>query len=139
MIKVRWIDGMKFYAVGDSGHGVLLDTSPDVGGDDTAARPMEFFLFSLGGCTGMDVVSILQKMRVKPDEFWMEIASERRQEHPKYYTDVKIVYHFRGRDLPREKIEKAVNLSQNRYCSVSAMIKKFANLSYEIVLHEDGE
>ena len=135
MVKVKWIDRMKFYAVGKSGHGVLMDASSDVGGDDTAAKPMEFFLFSLGGCTGIDVVAILKKMRVEIEEFWMEISSERRAEHPKYYTSVEIVYHFVGCNLPFEKIKKAVDLSQNKYCSVSAMIKKFAHLSYEIVLH----
>ncbi len=91
-------------------------------GKKRALSPMQLLLLSLGGCTGMDVISILNKMKSPPEEFTMEIEGERAAEHPKVYTKIKIRYRFRG--VPRDKAEKAVKLSMEKYCSVSAMLRK---------------
>ncbi len=136
MIKIKWIDGMKFYAYGPSNHLIVMDSSPDVGGDDTASRPMEVFLFSLGGCTGMDAISILRKMKQKVTDFWIDIESERASEHPKVYTKVRLAYYFKGKGLNSKMVEKAVKLSQDKYCSISEMIRKTAKLEYEIKILE---
>ena len=115
-----------------------MDGATAFGGSEAASSPMELFLISLGGCTGMDVASLLKKMRVKIDKFEIVIEAERAEEHPKIYTKIDLVYKFWGKDLDssKAKIEKAINSSQDNYCSVSAMIKA-ANIplkhSYELI------
>jgi len=111
---------------------ILMDASEAVGGKNSGPRPKPLTLASLGGCSGMDVVSILKKMRVEFDYFNIEIDGELTEEHPKYYHKIHLVYSFRGTDLPLDKIEKAVNLSQDRYCGVSELLKKGAEISFEI-------
>jgi putative redox protein len=93
-------------------------------------------LVSLGGCTGMDVVSMLKKMRVEFDYFNVEVEGELTEEHPKYYHTININYIFKGKDLPLEKLEKAVNLSQDRYCGVTAMLEKAAKIQHKITVED---
>ncbi len=137
-INVKWVNRMLFYAKPKSGHSIFMDTYPEVGGYASAATPMEHFLSALAGCTGMDVVSILRKMRIieKIQDFSMEIEYERAKEHPKVYTKIHLIYKFTVKeDGLDDKIKKAVELSQERYCSVSAMIKKAVeDFTYEIVI-----
>jgi len=134
-VDVEWIEKMKFVGISPLNHRVVMDTEPRVGGEDTAPRPMEVMLIALGGCTGMDVVSILRKMRVDFDEFHIKIKGERAEEHPKIYTKVEIIYTVKGKDLPEDKIKRAIELSQERYCPISAMIRKTSqlNYSYEVI------
>ncbi len=134
---MEWMGGMLFHTRTPSGHDVFLDSSKDVGGADTAPRPMEMMLISLMGCTGMDVVSILRKMRVELKSLRLGIEYDRRPYHPRIYTKVKIRYIFEldEDDPPMEKLEKAVRLSQEKYCSASAIIKNSVNdFKYEIVV-----
>lgn len=118
-----------------NGHELIIDADEKVGGQDLGPRPKILLLVALGGCTGMDVVSILAKMRVKIDDFNVSVSGNMTEEHPKYYDNLHLKYEFWGKDLPMDKLEKAVNLSQERYCGVSEMLKKAAELSYEIVVH----
>ncbi len=111
---------------------LLMDAGETVGGKNSGPRPKPLTLASLGGCTGMDVISILKKMRVEPEYFNIEISGELTDEHPKYYHQIHLVYTFKGKNLPLAKIEKAVNLSQDRYCGVSELLRKGATLSHEI-------
>ncbi len=127
---VRFVDGMQFVATSGSGHAVVMDTTEDVGGHDTGPRPMEMVLIALGGCTGMDVVSILRKMQVHFTRFEMDIQGERAPEHPKYFTTIKVIYKIWG-DVPEEKLKKAIDLSLEKYCSVSNSLKPKAEVSYE--------
>lgn len=113
---------------------ITIDADEAVGGQGLGPRPKALSLVSLAGCTGMDVISILKKMRVEPDGFDVEVEGELTEEHPKYYHKVHIRYIFKGKDLPLEKLEKAVNLSQDRYCGVSAMFSKAATITHEIIL-----
>lgn len=130
-VEVNWMDNMAFEAsVND--HKIILDTDESAGGNDRGPRPKALTLASLGGCSGMDVVSILAKMRVVPDEFGMTITGELTEEHPKVYHTITVVYHFKGKNLPMDKLEKAVNLSQERYCGVSAMLGKSAKIITKI-------
>ena len=135
IVKVEWAGDMAFEAeVND--FKIMLDAEPRVGGQNKGPRPKPLTLVSLGGCTGMDVISILTKMRVKPDYFNVEVSGELTDEHPKYFHTIHIKYIFRGKDLPMEKLEKAVNLSQDRYCGVSEMLRKSSKLTHEIIVEE---
>jgi len=113
---------------------ILMDADESVGGENSGPRPKPLTLASLGGCTGMDVVSILKKMRIEPDYFNIEIEGELTEEHPRYYHKIHLTYQFKGVDLPMDKLEKAVNLSQDRYCGVSELLKKGAEITYQIEL-----
>lgn len=130
-IEVEWRQKMVFQA-DLFGQKITMDADPSVGGENRGARPKPLMLAALGGCTGMDVVSILAKMRVVPDDFRMIVEGDVSEEHPKQYTNMHIVYEFRGRDLPRKKLEQAVELSQQTYCGVSAVYKKALSVTYEI-------
>jgi putative redox protein len=124
-VVVKNLEGITFVGRGNSNHWVVTDGTPEHGGSDAGSRPIELFLISLGGCTGADVASMLQKMQVDYRKFEIHIEAERAAEHPKVYTRINLVYKFWGDNLPtqKEKIEKAIDLSQNKYCSVSAMVK----------------
>ncbi|MBI9033700.1 MAG: OsmC family protein [Bacteroidales bacterium] len=130
-IEVDWNSGMSFETV-LNGHKLVMDATPEVGGNDLGPRPKILLLASLAGCSGMDVVSMLKKMRVELDGFKMELEGVLTEEHPKIYNKITIVYKFKGENLPLEKIEKAVNLSQERYCGVSAMLREAAEIDYRI-------
>ena len=117
-----------------NGHKITLDAAPDNGGDDKGPRPKALMLLALAGCTGMDVVSILKKMRVEVEGFRVSVEGNLTEEHPKYYDQMHVVYHFKGKDLPMEKLEKAVKLSEEKYCGVSALYKKVIPVTTEIRL-----
>jgi putative redox protein len=134
-IELNWKDKMAFDAE-VNGHIIPLDADERVGGEDYGARPKPLTLVSLGGCTGMDVVSILAKMRVNLDGFNVSVSGELTDEHPKYFHKIHIIYTFKGKDLPMDKLEKAINLSQDRYCGVTAMLNKVAEISHEIIIEE---
>ncbi len=128
--KIKLVEGMQFVANADSGHAVVMDASGDVGGKDSGARPMELLVLGLGGCTGMDVVSILRKMKQDVKGFEIEIDADRAKTYPKVYTRVHIVYKIWG-DISEDKLKKAIELSQDTYCSASAMFKETAEVTYE--------
>ena len=130
-VKTSWKGNMKFDS-NVNGHSVLMDAVPDVGGEDLGPRPKQLLLSALAGCTGMDVISILNKMRVEPDALTIDITADVTDEHPKQYSAMHIVYNFKGKGLDPEKLKKAVDLSQERYCGVSAMFRKAMELSFEI-------
>ena len=117
-----------------NGFKIILDADEAVGGENRGPRPKGLTLVSLAACTGMDVISILKKMRVVPEYFNVEVEGELTDEHPKYYHSIHLRYIFRGKDLPMAKLEKAVNLSQDRYCGVSAMLLKSSTLTHEIII-----
>jgi putative redox protein len=132
-INVTWSGEMAFEAeVND--FKIKIDAEEQVGGKNTGPSPKPLTLVSLGGCTGMDVISILAKMRVVPDYFNVEVIGHLTTEHPKYYNKIHIIYTFRGNDLPMDKLEKAISLSQERYCGVSEMLRKVAEITHEIIV-----
>lgn len=136
LAQTTWTEAMSFDAE-VNGHKFAIDADEKVGGKDRGPRPKPLMLVALAGCTSMDVISILKKMRVKPDYFNVETYAESTDEHPKHYNKIKLKYIFKGKDLPKDKIEKAVNLSQDRYCGVSHMLAKAAELTHEIVIEEN--
>ena len=134
-IKCTWKKNMAFEAeIND--FKILMDADPSVGGENSGPRPKPLTLASLGGCTGMDVISILKKMRVEPACFNIEVEGKLTEEHPKYYHKIHLTYIFKGENLPMDKLEKAVTLSQDRYCGVSELLKKGAELTYTIEVED---
>ena len=130
---VTWNSGLAFTAL-QGGHSIQLDAPVASGGRDSGASPKALLLSALGGCTGIDVVSILEKMRVPLDGFEVQASAELTDEHPKVFKSIRLRYVFKGRDLPMDKLEKAVVLSMDRYCGVSAMLAKAAPITWEIVV-----
>ena len=132
---VKWVENLKFYATAPSGHSIALDGPPEAGGDNSAVRPGELTLVALGGCTGIDVVSILKKMRVDFDSLEILVDGEPRSEHPKSWERIHTKYIFRGPGIDESKVKRAIELSEEKYCSVSAMLKAGATLTsdYEIL------
>ena len=131
--NVKWNSGLAFTAHQGS-HTIALDASRESGGMDSGASPKGLLLSGLGGCTGIDIVSILEKMRVPLDGFEVQASAELTEDHPKVFKSIHLRYVFQGKDLPMDKLERAVILSMDRYCGVSAMLAKAAPLTWEIVL-----
>ena len=131
-VIVEKIEGLKLKGKNEKGYEIIMDTRKEVGGFDSAPTPMETVLMALGGCTAMDVISILSKMRVEYDYFGIEIEGKRRQEHPKVFEEIKLKYIFKGENLDISKLQKAIELSLSKYCSVSNMLNKTAEISYNI-------
>ena len=134
-VKVNWLENMAFEA-DVSGHKIILDAAEAVGGENRGPRPKPLMLTALAGCTGMDVVSILKKMRVDLDNFNVIVEGDLTEEHPKQFYKMNVIYEFTGKDLPFEKLKKAVSLSEDRYCGVSALYKKAIELTSEIKIIE---
>jgi len=130
-LELNWLDGMAFESE-VNGHKMIIDAVEEVGGSDRGPRPKPLMLLALAGCTGMDVVSILKKMRVELDDLSVEVEANQTEEHPKHYDEMKIIYKFWGKDLPIEKLEKAISLSEERYCGVSHVYKQHVKMSTEI-------
>jgi putative redox protein len=131
VVDMSWTDNVAFEADMD-GHKVVVDATPESGGSDLGPRPKKLMLTSLAGCTGIDVILILKKMKVEPEAFHVIVEGELTDEHPKYYHKIKVIYQFKGKDLPKDKLEKAVSLSEEKYCGVSAVYKKAIDLETEI-------
>lgn len=122
---------MEFLADVD-GHKISLDIDVESGGRNKGPKPKPLMMVSLGGCTGIDVVSILKKMKVELESFNIIIEGDVTEQHPKVFEKMHVIYEFRGKDLPLDKLERAVELSREKYCGVSAMYKKVFEMTYEI-------
>ncbi len=130
-IDCKWTKDMAFEA-DVNGFKIMMDADPAVGGQNSGPRPKPLTLVSLAGCTGMDVISILKKMRIEPEYFNISVEGELTEEHPKYYHKIHLIYELKGEGIDLEKVEKAVNLSKERYCGVSALLRHGADISHEI-------
>lgn len=135
-IEIENLEGMSFKTTMD-GHEVIMDAGSKVEGENRGPRPKPFMLAALGGCTGMDVVSLLKKMRVSYDDFKIKVSGELTDQHPKYYHEIRIEYHFWGKELVKPKVEKAINLSIERYCGVIFTLSRLADIEHEIFYYED--
>jgi len=134
-ISVKWIDGLLMVGKSDSGHAIVMDGPPEIGGGNLGIRPMEMLLLGMAGCTMIDVLSILKKMREDVVDCQTQVSAERSEEHPKVFTNIHIHFVLRGKKLDPSKIDKATKLSAEKYCSASIMIGKTANIThdYEII------
>ncbi len=130
-VNTRWLSDMAFESE-INGHKIIIDADPMVGGQNMGPRPKPFMLLALGGCTAMDVISILKKMRVEIDSFNVRVEGDLTEEHPKHFIKMHVIYEFTGKDLPMDKLQKAVSLSEERYCGVSASYRKAMKMTSEI-------
>ncbi len=131
-VKVEWQGGMSFESDDPSGNTTLMDTHVEGSDKLFGVSPKTMMLSALAGCSGIDVVSILNKMKITDYEFNMDVEGELTQEHPKYFNKVIIRYYFKGNNLNQSKFKKAVDLSVEKYCGVMEMFRRFAELSIEI-------
>ena len=131
IVDLAWTDKVAFEGDMD-GHKIIVDATEQAGGNDLGPRPKKLMLTALAGCTGIDVIMILKKMKVVPEAFNVIVEADVTEEHPMHYTKMKVVYQFKGKDLPLDKLEKAVNLSETIYCGVSAAYRKAMEISTEI-------
>jgi putative redox protein len=120
-VRAKWNGKRRFIAWDEAGHGVVMDATAEHKGEGTGARPLEILLYSLAGCTGIDIVSILEKQRQDVTDFELVVSAEQREERPRRYERVHIQYIVTGHDVKPSAVERAVSLSEEKYCSVSAM------------------
>jgi len=131
-VSCTWLEKMAFETE-VTGHKIVMDADESVGGEDRGPRPKPLVLSALAGCTGMDVISILGKMKIEPSYFNIDVQASVTEEHPKTYDSIHIVYEFKEADeLDESKVKKAVDLSQDRYCGVSEMLRQAAEVTFEI-------
>lgn len=131
VVSTKWLENMSFESE-INGHKLIIDAKEEVGGQDKGPRPKPLMLAALGGCTSMDIVSILKKMRVELKSLNVIVEGELSEEHPKRFTKMHVIYEVEGDDLPMDKIEKAISLSEDKYCGVSAVYKEVMEISSEI-------
>lgn len=136
LVTTTWKKNMLFHSDNPLGNSLLIDTSQEGGGNSAGLSPKALMLSSLAGCSGLDVVSLLKKMRVEVDDFTIEIKATLTEEHPKTYHKVHVDYHFYGNELDQEKIKKAVKLSVEKYCGVMEMFRQFSNVTTENHYHK---
>ena len=134
--KLVWKSGMSFTAETNSGFKVNMDTSVEHGGSGTGPTPMELMLVSLGGCTAMDVISILEKKRQEVTNFEILLHADRATEHPKVFTEITIEFVVTGHSIDEEAVKRAVELSETKYCSANAMLSKTAKIHTKITVKE---
>lgn len=131
IIKTEWKGNLAFEA-DFGGHKILMDVPTEGGGENSGPGPKKLQLAALSGCTGMDVVSILKKMHVNIEKCNIEVQADVADEHPRYYTHMHLIYEFTGKNLPIEKLEKAVKMSEETYCGVGALYRKAIEITSEI-------
>ncbi|WP_297760437.1 OsmC family protein [uncultured Muriicola sp.] len=135
-ITTKWIGNMAFESNNPSGHEFIMDADVEDGGEGKGFRPKALMLSSLAGCSGLDVASLIRKMKLQVDKFHIETIAELTEEHPKYYNEVKVEYHFYGANLDQKKLQRAVDLSVEKYCGVMEMFRKFASVSTQTIFHK---
>ena len=134
--RVKLVDGMTFVAESGSGHAVVVDASPDVGGRNLGARPMELVLMGTGACSAIDVVHILRKSRQAVTDCVVELDSERAEDDPKVFTRIRMRYIVTGKGLARAQVERAIKLSKEKYCSATIMLAKTADIEFDFEIRE---
>ena len=134
-ITTKWLNGLAFEAEVD-GHKVYMDSSMEHGGKNTGPRPKPLMMVALAGCTAMDVAAILKKMKVELEEFTVDVEGDVSEDHPKRFLEMKVIYRVKGKNIKRSSVEKAVNLSNTRYCGVSANYSKAFPITHEIIYEE---
>ncbi len=134
-IQVSWKGNMQFVSKSNEGE-INLDASPESGGNNEGLRPKSLMLSSLAGCTGMDITSLIKKMRLNVADMKIEAKAELTNEHPKIYKSTHLVYTFKGDQLEKDKLKKIVDLSIEKYCGVYEMFRAFSEMSFEIIFDE---
>jgi putative redox protein len=133
-VKLKWVDGLRFVASDDKGHSLVMDVSKEHGGEGSAFGPMQLLLAALGGCTGTDIVGILRKQRQQLTDLEIIVSGEHVADYPKVYSKVNVEYRLKGVNLKGKGVRQAIQLSEDKYCSVGATIKKTAKLSHSYAI-----
>jgi putative redox protein len=133
---VKHIKGVTFMGKSDSNHWVVMDGPEDFGGSNAGIRPKELILLGLAGCTGSDVAVILKKKKINLDGFDINITADVQETHPQVYTKINLEYVFYGNGIPKDAVERAIELSLNTYCSVTAMLQKSVNITHTYRIEE---
>jgi len=134
--RIKWIEGVSFAGQSESGHSVVMDGPPDAGGKNLGVRPMEMLLLGMGGCTAFDVVHILRKSRQPITDCVAEIDAERANTDPKVFTRIHVHFIISGKGLDPRRVEQAVTLSSEKYCSASIMLGKVAEVTHDFEIVE---
>ena len=134
-ISTKWLGKMAFESNNPSGHSLIIDAGPESGGDGSGYRPKALMLSSLAGCSGLDVAMLIRKMKLEVDEFHIETIGSLTEDHPQIYNKVRVEYHFYGSALKEAKLQRAVDLSIEKYCGVTEMFRGFAELEFETIYH----
>jgi putative redox protein len=134
--RIKLADGMTFVAESGSGHAVVVDAAPDVGGRDLGPRPMELVLMGTGACSAIDVVHILRKARQAITDCMVELEAERAQDDPKIFTKIHLHYVVTGKGLAAAQVERAIKLSKEKYCSATIMLAKTAEITFDFEVRE---
>lgn len=137
--RVKWIENVCFMGESETGHAVVLDGAPEMGGRNLGMRPMEMLLIGMGGCTSFDVVTILKKSRQAISDCVAEIQAERADEVPKVFTKIHVHFVVKGRNLNPVQVERAVKLSAEKYCSASIMLGKTAEITHDFEIVEETD
>ncbi len=136
---LTWTEGLKFTAGAASGHSVGLDASIESGGDNAGFQPLDLLLVGLGGCTAMDVISILKKMRQEVTGYEVFVTGDRAEEHPKVFTHIHVEHVVRGRGIEGAALQRAIDLSVQRYCPAMAMLSKGVDITTSCRIVEEGK
>ena len=136
--RIKWLDHMSFVAEAGSGHSLVMDGPPEYGGRNLGPRPMEMVLLGLGGCTAFDVVSILKKSRVEVEDCEVELSAERADAIPAVFTKIHVHYIVKGPSLQEKHVKRAVELTAEKYCSVSMMLKNSVELTYDYEIQDSA-
>jgi len=139
MVKayVKYTGGMQFVATSDSGHAIVMDADSDVGGTNSGSRPMELLLMGIGGCSGMDIISILRKKKQKVTGLEADVSGSMADDYPHRYTEITIEFIVRGKEVSDEAVKRAVQLSMDKYCSVKATLEGSAKINFLYKIVED--
>ena len=135
-ISVNWVDGLLMVGKSDSGHTITMDGPPESGGENLGVRPMEMLLLGVAGCTMIDVVTTLKKMRQDLSHCETKINAERATDHPKVFTNIHIQFILKGQNLDEKKVDKAITLSAEKYCSASIMLGETATITHDFQIIE---
>jgi putative redox protein len=136
--RVKWIEDVCFMGETGSGHAVVMDGAPDIGGRNLGPRPMEMLLLGAGGCTSVDVVMILKKSRQDVTGCEVVLEADRADDHPKVFTKINMHFIVRGRNLKADVVERAIKLSAEKYCSATIMLAKTAEVTHDFEIVEEG-
>ena len=135
-VRIKWVDGMMFLGESESGHAVVIDGPPEIGGKNMGVRPMEMLLLGMGGCTSIDVMQILKKGRQNITDCVAEISAERVDTIPKVFSKIHVHFVITGKDLKEAVVARAVKLSAEKYCSASIMLEKAVDISHDFEIVE---
>ncbi len=128
---VKWVDGMTFLGESPSGHSVVMDAGVESGGNDKGIRPMEMLLLGMGGCSSIDVMMILKKARQDVVDCWVELEGTRADEHPRYFNKIHARFFVKGNNIDPKHVERAIELSRDKYCSASVQLGALADITTE--------